>query len=136
MSETWYENRPCPSDECHGEIRRFKIMTMTAGSGKVLARVKRCTWCGYEPGQVQGSSHLGIAVDIGSSGEVISAPDSAEGQTERLEEIGFRVTWYRLEDGLFLVQVHDAAGKLLDFGGGDDPVEMILEVAEHLLPPD
>ena len=135
MSETWYENRPCPSDECGGQIRRFKIMTMTTGSGKVIARVQRCSWCGYEPRTVQGSAHLEVTADISSAGEVIPTPESVENQTADLEEIGYRVTWYRLEGGLFFVQVHDDAGKLLDLGGGDDPVEMILEVAEHLLPP-
>ena len=136
MAETSYENRLCPGEECNGQIRRFKIMTSTIGSGKVLARVQRCTWCGYEPREVQGSVHVGMAVEINTAGQVIPAPTSAESKTKGLEEVGYRVTWYRLEDGLFMVQVHDDAGNLLDIGGGDDPVEMILEVAEHLLPPD
>ncbi len=134
VSETWYENRPCLSDECRGEIRRFKIMTSTTGSGKVLARVMRCTWCGYEPG-ARGSARLDITADIGSSGEVVPAPQEAGDQTERLEEIGFSVVWRSLSEGFFLVVVSDDAGDLIDGGVGDDPVEMILGVAERLLPP-
>jgi hypothetical protein len=137
MGETWYENGPCNSDECNGLVRRFKIMTATNGSGEVLARVVRCTWCGQEPREVRGSAQRGTAVEINVTGTItpVSAPPQVEGKTKGLEEFGFHVTWYRLDDGLLMVQVHDGAGKLLDFGGGDDPVEMILEVAEHLLPP-
>ena len=65
----------------------------------------------------------------------VKAPQPAEPKTRDLEEHGYTVTWYRYPDGLFLVQVHDQNGMLLDAGGGDDPVDAILEVAEKLLPP-
>lgn len=66
---------------------------------------------------------------------VIATPTPAVDKTQQLEEFGFKVTWYRAPDGLHLIQVHDADGNLLDAGGGHDPVDAILEVAEKLLPP-
>jgi hypothetical protein len=50
-------------------------------------------------------------------------------------ETGYRVTWYQYPDGLYLVQIHDDKGELIEGGGGTDPVDALLEVAERLLPP-
>src|SRR5436309_6308790 len=52
---------------------------------------------------------------------VIRAPEPATEPTERLEEYGFRVTWRRYPDGLYFIEVHDAAGNLLDVAWSDDP---------------
>ena len=65
----------------------------------------------------------------------VPPPHEATPQTDQMAETGYRVTWYQYPDGQYLVQVHNGAGELIDGGGGDDPEEMILEVAERLLPP-
>lgn len=136
VSETWYEERSCPSDVCNGQTRRYKVMTMTTGAGKVIARVERCTLCGYRPGDVKGSSSLRLEANIATAGQVIPTPELVAEQTAGLAEFGFRVVWYRMPDGLYLIQVYDDNETLLDGGGGDDPEEMLLEVAERLLPPE
>ncbi len=68
---------------------------------------------------------------------VIQTPESATHETQRLEEIGFRVVWLRSvpDDGGFVLRVYDDEGNLIDGGVGDDPQDAILEVAERLLPP-
>ncbi|MDP9224036.1 MAG: hypothetical protein M3P18_09290 [Actinomycetota bacterium] len=65
-------------------------------------------------------------------------PGSAEVEQRQLDfiELGYHVTWYVTPDHLYLVQVHDDAGQLIDAGGGDDPVDALLEIAERLLPPE
>lgn len=135
MSETWYEEHACPSDECKGQIRRFKFQSLTAGSGKVIARVQRCTWCGYSPGDLQRSQPGTTVAEEAVAAEEIEAPESAADQAQELEEFGYVITWYRAEDGMLLVLVHDAAGNLLDGGGGDNPVDVLVGVAGRLLPP-
>lgn len=136
VSETFYVERSCPSETCNGQTRQFKVMTATNGVGDVIARVERCTWCGYRPGDIRSKSG-GAQLEGKASGasDVIPAPESVAERTTDLEEFGFRVVWYRTPDGLYLVQVFDDDGTLLDGGGGDDPVEAFIEVAARLLPP-
>jgi hypothetical protein len=67
--------------------------------------------------------------------EPIAAPEPAQPATADMLEAGYRVVWYCYPDGLFLVQVYSDTGELVDAGGGDDPVDALLEVAERLLPP-
>lgn len=137
MSEIWYEERPCPSDACGGQVRRFKVETLSSGSGKLVARVAHCTECGHIPRQVTGSAHPTVEARFSVSGEAITPPQSAAEETARIEEFGYHVTWQRSQDdGLLLVFVHDQDGNLVDAGGGDDAVDLILGVAERLLPPD
>jgi hypothetical protein len=92
-----------------------------------------------ECGSTSRTFNLGLASAITAtssmSATVIRAPEAATGPTEHLEEFGFKVTWRRYPDGLYFVEVHDDAGNLLDVGGGDDPEDCILGVAERLLPP-
>jgi hypothetical protein len=65
----------------------------------------------------------------------ISPPAQAAERTNLLLEVGYRVEWYVTSDGLYIVKIFNDAGEMLDGGGGDDPEEALLEVAEHLLPP-
>jgi hypothetical protein len=68
--------------------------------------------------------------------EPIAPPESAQPKTADMIEAGYKVVWYCYPDGLYLVQLYDDnTGELLDAGGGDDPVDALLEVAQRLLPP-
>ncbi len=100
------ERQPCP--RCGSTSRLFSVALV---------------------GEVIVGATLSVKVDV------IPAPAEAEPTTETFREIGYNVTWYAYPDGQYLVQVFDNLGNLLDGGGGDDPEEMILEVAERLLPP-
>jgi hypothetical protein len=100
------ERQPCP--RCGSTSRLFRVAIV---------------------GQAVVSATLSVKVDV------IPAPAEAEPTTETFREVGYNVTWYAYPDGQYLVQVFDDSGNLLDGGGGDDPEEMILEVAERLLPP-
>jgi hypothetical protein len=73
--------------------------------------------------------------NVSAVAKVIAAPVVAARSSERIEEAGFKVTWYRYEDGLLLVLVHDDEGNLVDGGGGVNPDDCILGVIERLLPP-
>lgn len=66
----------------------------------------------------------------------IPAPEPPPKRAVELEEIGFKLTWYRYPDGLLFVQVHNDKGELIDAGGGDNPDDCLLGIAEQLLPPE
>jgi hypothetical protein len=56
----------------------------------------------------------------------------------RLRTYGYSLRWTEPTgpDGRWLVEVFDDDGKLVDGGLGDDLVDIILGVAERLLPPE
>jgi hypothetical protein len=45
------------------------------------------------------------------------------------------IKWYKLEGGIWLLQVVNKQGVVIDGGLGDDPVNALLEVFERLIPP-
>ncbi|HYZ76351.1 MAG TPA: hypothetical protein VE596_03155 [Gaiellaceae bacterium] len=94
-----------------------------------------CPNCGSKTRTFELTAAATISATSSITGRVIRTPEPAIDPTVRLEEFGFKVTWLRSPDGLYLVEVRDDAGNLLDMGGGDDPEDCILGVAERLLRP-
>jgi bacterioferritin-associated ferredoxin len=82
------------------------------------------------------SSSITVTGSIQGTVERIAPPEPAQPTTADMIEAGYKVVWYCYSDGLYLVQVYDEnTGELIDAGGGDDPVDALLEVAQRLLPP-
>jgi ribosomal protein S27E len=102
--------------------------------GTAIEDRRPCPNCGSTTRVVSMTGTIVAKAVVTAEMEVIPAPPPAAPPTEQMEEAGFKVTWYSYPDGKYLVQVHDDAGNLIDGGGGDDPEDMILEVAERLLP--
>ena len=100
---------PCP--ECGSTSRKFLV---------------------HLEAQITGRGSLNAKLVL----EAIPPPDDGQSVTSDLLEAGYIVRWWSYPDGLVLVQVIDeTTGELLDAGGGDSPVDALLEIAEKLLPP-
>jgi len=112
------ERAPCP--RCGSLGRKFLLLLegSVQGRGTVSAKVT----------VIRADGTVDEAAEIAPPDQARERPE--EGQLE----VNFNVKWYVYPDGLYLVQVYDEAGELLDGGGGDDPVDAVLEVAERLLP--
>jgi hypothetical protein len=69
--------------------------------------------------------------------EAVPEPDSRQlAVVPQLEELTYRVEWWRLTDGgAWLVRVLDPSGEVLDMATADSPTDALLAVAERLLPP-
>jgi hypothetical protein len=93
------ERKPCP--KCGSTRRAFSLtleaaITATSSITRSVSRVPTAA--------VKATSSI--------TASVIRAPAVAARPTERMQEAGFRVMWYRWPDGLLLVLVHN---------DGDDP---------------
>lgn len=65
-----------------------------------------------------------------------SAP-SAEMVVPRLEEMGYRLEWWRLSaGGAWMLRVFNDAGDFIAGSVQDDPADALLAVAETVLPPE
>jgi hypothetical protein len=66
--------------------------------------------------------------------ESVPADETSEAETIRGR---YRATldWFRLEDGLGMLQVLNEHGDVVEGGIGDDPEGALLEVYERLIPP-
>jgi predicted RNA-binding Zn-ribbon protein involved in translation (DUF1610 family) len=108
--------------------------TIEESPGTRVEERQPCPNCGSTIRTIRVVGGVVARVVAGGIGKVIPAPSAAACETQRLQEIGRLVTWYVYPDGQHLILVHDDEGNLLDAGGGDDPVDSILKVAQRLLP--
>lgn len=67
---------------------------------------------------------------------VDAVPEDQSSQAQAIRG-RYRATldWWQLDDGLWLLQVVNEDGVLVDGGVGDDPIDALLEVYERLIPP-
>jgi hypothetical protein len=114
------------------------------GSQSADAERKPCPVCGSTERDFRksGGATVGrrlVTASVAIPIESLRGVKTTRSTTERAAAIRgrYRATlqWHRLEDGLWLLQVLNEDGDVVEGGIGDDPDEALLEVYERLVPP-
>jgi hypothetical protein len=116
LDDTWQtpadEKKPCP--RC-GSMRRTYVITVGA------------------------TVELNEAVELpDAKGTVSHTVDAviADGRFDRLKPFARKVVWTNMPEGTWMVEVKDENDVVLDSGLGDDREDALLDLAEHLMPPE
>lgn len=100
-----------------------------------------CPVCGSTIREFRDSGTLGVRVTVSAVALGKRTPVEGVEADQRLEAETIRgryratLDWYVLSNGVWMLQVLNERGEVVEGGLGDNPDDAVLEVYERLIPP-